>query len=285
MIPIVTKLIPDRLFIYLQFKKHFGYFPNLNYPKAFNEKMQWLKLNVHSPVHTQCSDKYEARFYIAKTIGEKYLVPLIYQSYVIDDDIYARLPNFPCVIKTNQDCGGLVFVYDKNELDWKKTKKFLKKRLGRNHYNYSREWQYKDIKPCIIVEKLLLDKNEDIPFDYKVYCFNGKAKMIAIDLDRNKNTKARNWYDMDWQKQDIFWNTKGDDRVMEKPLFFDEMIELSEKLAKNFLFIRVDWYNIDGNLFAGELTLHPGGGMVPFYPEKWENTLGSYLRLPVDKSH
>lgn len=276
-----NKLIPDRLFIKLQFKKNMGFFPNLNQPKGFNEKLQWLKLNVHSSLHTQCSDKYEARFYIEKIIGKKYLIPLCYQSYELNDLIYDNLPDFPCVIKTNQDCGGLIFIRNKENFDWRKSKAFLNQRISNNHYYYSREWQYKNIKPCIIVEKMLLNNDGTIPFDYKVYCFNGKAKMIAVDQDRDKSTKARNWYDVNWRKHDIFWNTNGDDRVLEKPLFLDKMLRLSEKLAKEFYFLRVDWYELNNHLFIGELTLHPGGGMVPFYPKKWETIFGDYLSLPI----
>jgi len=158
---------------------------------------------------------------------------------------------------------------------------FFQTRLKKNYYFYGREWQYKNIKPRIIVEKLLTYKNGDVFYDYKVYCFNGKAKIVAVDKDREKSTKSRNWYDLDWNKQDIYWNTKGDDSIIEKPKCFDEMIELSEKMSQNFPFLRVDWYLLKNQLFIGELTLHPGSGFVPFYPEKWDTILGDYLKLPI----
>ena len=273
-------LLPDKLAILHKFKKYMGHFPDLKNPKTFNEKMQWLKLNDRSSMHTIAADKYLARNFISEIIGEEYLIPLEFQTYNSCDITSENLPDFPCIIKTNHDCGGTLIVQDKSKVNWSDTQHFFQKRLQKNYFYYGREPQYKYIKSRIIIEKLLLDKTGNIPYDYKVYCFNGKAKMIAVDKDRGKPTKSRNWYDINWKKENIFWNTGGDDSIIAKPESFNSLIDLSEKIAEKFIFVRVDWFELEGKLFIGELTHHPGSGFVKFEPEKWDRVLGDFLKLP-----
>lgn len=272
-------MLSDKLIIKYKFNKYIGHFPDLKNPKTFNEKMQWLKLNDHSTIHTISADKYLARDFISEIIGEEYLIPLEYQTYDAYNITPKYLPNHPFIIKTNHDCGGTLIVHDKSIINWTDTQNLFHKRLKKNYFYYGRERQYKDIKPCIIVEKLLIDKTGNIPYDYKVYCFNGKAEMIAVDKNRGKSSKSRNWYNVNWEKKDIYWNTKGDDSIINRPVSFTKMISLSEKIAKQFVFIRVDWYEIEGKLFIGELTHHPGSGFVQFLPDKWDRVLGDFLKL------
>lgn len=279
----LNKNLSDKLIIKLKFKKHIGYAPNLKHPRTFNEKLQWLKLNVRHDNHTIISDKFLARSYISNIIDEKYLVPLLFQTNDLKELRKEILPEAPYVIKTNHDCGGMIFI--RNESDFKESKviPFFEKKLSSSYFYFSREWQYKNIEPCLIIERLLLTKEDKFPFDYKVYCFNGKAKLIAVDKDRGLESKSRHWFDLEWNKKDINWNTASDQSEIKRPLFLKEIIDLSEKLSKDFHFIRVDWYDVDGKLFIGELTLHPGGGIVKFEPEKWDKTLGDMLELPTDK--
>ena len=279
----LNKNLSDSLAIKYKFKKHIGYTPNLKQPKTFNEKMQWLKLNDRSETHTIISDKFLARSYIAKIIDDKYLVPLLFQTYDVNELRKEILPQTPYVIKTNHDCGGMVFIRDKSDFNESKILPFFEKRLSTSYFYFSREWQYKNIKPCIIIERLLLTKEENFPFDYKVYCFNGKAQLISVDKDRGLKTKSRHWYDINWNKKDINWNVPSDLSEISKPKFLNEIIVLSEKLSKEFYFLRVDWYDVDGKLYIGELTLHPGGGILKIEPEKWDRTLGDMLELPIHK--
>lgn len=275
------RILSDNAVIRMKFKKYLGYELDLENPKTFNEKIQWLKLYDRSAIHTVTADKFLSRKYISDIIGEQYLVPLILQTFNPDYLTANELPDYPFIIKANHDCGGTMIIKNKKDIDWNMVRNFFRTRLKKNYYYYGREWQYKNIKPRIIVEKLLTNTNGDVVYDYKVYCFNGKAKIVAVDKDREKSTKSRNWYDLDWNKKDIYWNTMGDNSIIEKPKCFDEMIELSEKMARSFPFLRVDWYLLKNQLFIGELTLHPGSGFVRFSPEKWDTILGDYLKLPI----
>ncbi|GGD10050.1 glycosyl transferase [Hyunsoonleella pacifica] len=280
--------MPEKIYLKRRFKKSFKRELDLDNPKTLNEKIVWLKLFDRTDLHTICADKYAVRSYIKEKVGEEYLVPLFYQTKNVEEIIPENLPSPPFIIKANHDSGGGIFVFDKSKTDWNEAQESLKKRLKKNYYPRSKEWQYKNIEPCIIVEKLLISKNGKIPFDYKVHCFNGKANMIQVDIDRDSDNHHRNWYNTKWEREPYKWSslkengkaTDPSDEDVEKPKTLDEMLALSEKLSTDFCYVRVDWYDVDGKLYFGELTFHHDGGNRPIIPEKWDRILGDMVPLP-----
>ena len=262
------------------FRRMLGYELNLDSPQTFNEKMQWLKLNDHTPLHTQCADKFEVRKYVESKIGKDYLIPLFFQSYKASDLIEQNFPEVPFILKANHDSSGGVFISDKSEIDWQKLQKDFAARLKTNYYFESGEWQYKNIKPCIIAEKLLKDEQGNIPVDFKLFCFNGKVEFIQLDLDRETDHK-RNLYDREWNLMEcVYVYVNG--RDYEKPKVLDKMIELAEVIAQDFSFVRVDLYNIGEEIFFGEITFHPESGFGKFFPGSWDKKFGGMLRIPTD---
>ncbi|UNY98397.1 glycosyl transferase [Zhouia spongiae] len=262
-----------------RFVRKLGYRPNFDNPHTFNEKIQWLKLNDRSTLHTLCADKYRVRAYVEKKIGDEFLVPLLLQTNDISDLKPENMPDFPVIIKTNHDSSGGAFIWNKNDIDWPELRKKFKKRLSYN-YDYGKgEWQYKNIEPCIIVEKLLIDENGNIPFDYKLHCFNGKVAFIQVDIDRATNHK-RNLYDSDWNFIDCKW-VYDNGREVPEPAMFEKMKELAEEFAKDFLYVRVDQYVIGDKIFFGELTFHSESGNGKFYPPEWDSKIGEWLELPL----
>jgi hypothetical protein len=280
-------MIPEKAYVKYRYKKRFGKFPDLDRPKTLNEKIVWLKLNDRTPLHTQCADKYAVRRLVADKIGEQYLVPLFFQTKDPKEIKPENLPDVPCIIKTNHDSGGVIFVHKKNEVDWKKIQKHLTKKLKQNYYPQSKEWQYKHISPRIIVEKLLQNSEGKIPEDYKLHCFNGKVRMIQVDMGRGTEAHYRNWYNANWDREPYKWSTsKGDGKFTDpseedvpKPITLEKMIALSQVLAKPFDYVRVDWYDVEGKLYFGELTFHHDGGYRPILPKEWDLKLGDKLVL------
>ena len=285
-----TRLLSEKKYIKQRYKAAFGYELDLTNPITLNEKINWLKLFERSDLHTQCADKYAVRSYVSKTIGDEYLTPLLIHTKNPKEIKPENLPDFPCIIKTNHDSGGGIFVYDKSAIDWNSVRKNLKKRLKKNYYWNSKEWQYKNIEPCIIVEKLLMDAQGNIPFDYKLHCLNGKVHMIQVDIGRGTENHFRNWYLSDWKRAPFKWSSsKGNgkytdpcDEDVPKPSNLSKMIDLSESLAEPFTYVRVDWYNVDGRLFFGEITYHHDSGYRPILPREWDEKLGQKLKLPME---
>ncbi|TAI48573.1 ATP-grasp fold amidoligase family protein [Flagellimonas allohymeniacidonis] len=284
----LNRVMSEKAFAKRGFRKSFNREVDLENPKTLNEKIVWLKLNDRTPVHTICSDKYAVRDYIEKRIGEEYLVPLYFQSKDPNDIAPENMPNHPFIIKTNHDSGGGIMVRDKSSIDWKQVQKGLRKRLKKNYYYSSKEWQYKNIEPRIIVEKLLLDQNGDPAKDYKMHCFNGEVIMLQVDIGRFSGNHCRNFYNKEWQRQPYRWPspkengklTNPSDYDVEKPQNLQKMISLSESLAKDFSYVRIDWYDVNGKLYFGEITFHTDGGNRPILPAEWDRKLGDMLILP-----
>ncbi len=268
--------VSDEQYIKYKFKKYFGYELNLNNPKTFNEKIQWLKLYDRTPLHTKCADKFLVREYIKEKIGEEYLIPLVFQTKNIDDINLKNMPDYPVIIKPNHSRGTFI-VKDKYNFDYKKTKEKLQKELKNNFYYRTREWQYKDIEPRIVVEKLLVDENGNIPNDYKFLCMNGKVELIQVDSNR-LNEHKKTLYSKDWEKQNFQFNfPMGED--VPKPKTLNTMIKLAEILSSDFIFVRVDFYTIEEKVYFGELTFHPAGGFGWFKPKEQDLILGNKLVL------
>lgn len=256
------------------FKKSLGYQLNLEDPRTFNEKLQWLKVNYRNPIMTICADKFAVRELIKGKIGAEYLNDLygVYDS--VEEIDLDKLPN-KLVFKPNHSSGRVIICTDKNKLDWQKEKKKMKFWLKENYYYQGGEWCYKNIKPKIICEKLL---NEDI-IDYKFMCFNGEPRCSVVCLERQIELKI-NFYDLDWNRLPFKRKSPNAYYDIPKPVNYDKMLEFSRVLSKDFPFVRVDFYEVDNKLYFGELTFFPGNGHKFFEPYSYDELLGTWIELP-----
>ncbi len=270
-------ILPKRISTALKFKRLLGYRMNLAAPKTFNEKLHWLNIHDRRPLHTQCADKYAVRRYVKGKLGPEYLIPLVFHSEDPADLIPEKFPDSPFIIKANHDSSGGVFVREKSRVDWAGLRKKFAKRLRINYYYENGEWQYKNIRPCILAEKLLTDEDGNIPADFKLFCFNGKVIFIQLDLDRESDHK-RNMYDTQWNLLE-FKYVYQNGRTYPKPVVLDKMVQLAEMIGKDFEFVRVDFYNIGEKIYFGEITFHPESGFGKFIPGSWDRTYGDMLRL------
>lgn len=273
--------ISDKTCLKILFKLKMGKTLNLDNPKTFNEKLQWLKIYQRDSTYSSLVDKYEVRQYIEKSLGADILIPLLGVWDCFEDIDFDQLPS-QFVLKCTHDSGGLVICTDKSKLDIAAAKKKINKCLKRNYYYNGREWPYKNIKPKIICEKFMVDESGVELKDYKFLCFNGKVKCSFVCLNRNKSTGLNvDFYDMDWKPMPFERHYSCSDTVISKPINFDKMVEFAEILSKNIPFVRVDFYETNGQLYFGELTFYPGGGFEEFTPESYDYLLGSWMELPI----
>lgn len=281
--PLVYRLLkhmPDKLYISLQYYYTTGKILNLSNPKTFNEKLQWLKLYDRNPLYTNLVDKYLVRAYIEKQIGKQYLIPLVGVWDKSEDINFKKLPD-SFVLKCNHDSKSTRIFKDKSNLDIKEIQSFYNNRLNQNAYYYGREWPYKNVKPKIIAEKFIVERENDDLKDYKVMCFGGKAKLIQVHAGRfkGKNIYTQDFYDCDWKKLPITQGVQNSDVVLEKPQFLDEMLRLSECLSNGIPQLRVDWYHDGSQLFFGELTFFDASGYDEFSPDEYNYIVGSWIDL------
>ncbi len=274
----LLRLIPDRIYIQMQYFHHFHRFANFKNPQTFNEKLQWLKLHDHNPLYTTLVDKYAVKKWVADKIGEQYVIPTIAVWEKAEDIDFDKLPN-QFVLKVNHDSGGLVICKDKSKLDRQAAVAKLSRALKNNGYWYGREWPYKNVKPCIIAEKYMEDENHQLN-DYKFMVFNGKVKCSFTCTERfSKDGLKVTFYDANWDIMPFERHYPRSKTPITKPLNYDEMVELAEKLSKDIPFVRVDFYSIKGKIYFGEMTFYPGSGLEEFTPQEWDKKLGDWLEL------
>jgi hypothetical protein len=271
--------LPDELYLRIIFRLRVGYPLKLNNPKSFNEKLQWLKLYDRNPEYTKIVDKYEVRSHIADNIGEEYLIPLLGVWDKFEDINFQQLPQ-QFVLKCTHDSGGIIICKDKSVFDIDKAREKMDRYFARKFYKFGREYPYKDIKPRIIVEKYIEDVESDDLKDYKFMCFNGKVRCSFVCSGRNSAEGLHvTFFDNNWQQLPFERHYPASRMPIKKPEKLDEMMTLSEKLAKGIRFVRVDLYEVSGKVYFGEMTLFPGSGMEEFTPVKWDYELGSWLNL------
>jgi hypothetical protein len=272
--------MPDEMFLKMMYRLRIGKKLNIKEPRTFNEKLQWLKLNDRKPEYIQMVDKFGVYKYIADAIGEKHLIPLlgVYDSFEEID--FNVLPN-QFILKCSHDSGSFLICKDKANFDFITAKNKLNKRLKRNLFWHGREWPYKGVKPKIICQKFL----EDEIFDYKFYCFNGEPKFLYVAQgDNTKGTLRMNFYDLKWRRCP-FYREDHEALLAEvvKPSNFEEMTQIAKRLCKGMIFVRVDLFYVDNQIYFGELTFSPGSGFTPFSPENYEKEIGSWITLPSEK--
>lgn len=252
---------------------------NLRNPKTFNEKLQWLKLYNRKDKYTLMVDKYKVREYICDKIGKNYLIPLLGVWDRPSEIDFESLPN-QFVLKCNHNSGkGLIICKDKSRLNINKVKRELEVALKEDYYIRSREWPYKNVRRKIICEEYMTDNFHDDLNDYKFFCFNGKVKYIMTGSNRFSNLKIT-FFDPEWNVAPFKRYNIENDQTIQKPQNLEKMIEIAEILSNGEPFLRVDLYDINNNIYFGELTFYPAGGMKPFEPQEWDLKLGDLINLP-----
>lgn len=261
------------------YKRVTGHYLNLDNPKRFNEKIQWLKLYASTPIKTRLADKFLVRDWVKEKIGEEYLIPLLGVYDKFEDIDFSKLPD-RFVIKCNHGCAYNIIVKDKSQLDLAEVKAKLDKWMSENFaFRWGYELQYRDIPPKIIIEKYMEDESGELR-DYKISCFNGQPEFIWIDSDRFVDHK-RNLYDINWNQLNCKVNSRYNTfKSPEKPKCLAEMIELAKVLSKEFQYVRVDFYIINGKLYFGEMTFTSSSGTEDITPKSFEAALARKIKLP-----
>lgn len=267
-------------YIKKQFKKRIGYEIDFyKEPRTFSEKVQFRKLYDNNPLYSICSDKYKVREYVKEKIGEEYLIPLLLVTDKLTEEQWDKLPN-QFVVKTNHDSGTVKIIKNKNEVNKKEIIKELNNQLKLDYGVLSQEKYYSDIPRKVIVEEFLKENIED----YKFFCFDGEMKYCQLIKDRNIE-ETIDFYNKDWEKQN-FIGIVNSKKPKEKnslivevvPKNYEKMLKIAEKLSKNFDFARIDLYNVDGEIYFGEITFCPASGLGTFIPEEWNYKFGSYWK-------
>ena len=276
-------ILPDKLFINLFYWEACGYFPNLNDPKTFDEKLQWYKLYYRDPIMTRLTDKYAVRGYLDNK-GFSGILNELYGVYNAAEEIdSSKLPE-RFVIKATHGSRMNILCKNKGTLNWEKCRHLMNKWLKRNYYYLGREWAYKDIKPRLICEKYLENEEFNELIDYKFYCYNNKPEVLFVCTGRfSPDGLKYNAYDMGWNRIYAYKGKPSIELVIEKPANLNAMINIAGELCRGFPFIRVDLYSVKEKIIFGELTFYPDSGTCSFTPDKYNYFFGDLFVLPDKK--
>lgn len=266
----VLKIIPDHIYIQLMYYLQTGHFLSLKKPKAYSEKLQWLKLYGDYEGFSDYADKSKAKDIAQAVIGESHIVPTLGIWERFEDIDFELLPN-RFILKCTHDSGGNYICRDKSSIPYKELEEQFNSRLSINYYWYLREQQYKNIKPRIIAEPILSD--EQNPVDYKFFCFNGFPKVLMV-VHVVDGKRFSNYYDEEFNPITVSMGNplyQGETTLPENII---EMRRMAQLLSARFKHVRIDMYNIDGKIYFGEYTFHHWSGMLNIQPSDFNIRLG-----------
>lgn len=269
-------VLSDKGYVEMHASSCLGYKVDLDNPKTFNEKLNWMKVFGRDSKYTIMADKYAAKDYVASVIGGEYIVPCLGVWNSFDEINFDELPNQFVLKATHQS--GVIVCKDKSKFDMEYARKKLESDLNRNYYNVHREWVYKDIPPRIIADKFLDDNTGTELRDYKFWCFNGEPKVVYL-TNKGENV-YENFYDMDFNPIQIDHGFVRHQPEFVCPETFSLMKELATKLSKDIPFVRIDFFNVEGKVYFGECTFYDWGGCHPFASYEEDLKIGGWMTLP-----
>ena len=252
--------------------------------RTWTEKMQWIRTYDNTPIKTRLADKFLVRQWIADKIGDEYLIPLYGVWDNFDEIDFDALPN-QFVLKTNHGSAMNIICRDKNNFDIESAREKINTWLAIDYGTLYFEPLYNNIPKKIIAEKFMKDgENLDL-VDYKFFCFHGEPKYCQVETDRSNNWFIdffdMNWKHADFERPDHLNNDHPED--IQKPEHFELMKKLAAELCKDFIHVRVDFYEIEGKIYFGEMTFTPGLINDKFKPEGTDELLGVWTKLPTER--
>ena len=270
----------DEKFLKIAYRAEMGKKLDLDNPVTFTEKLQWIKLYDRDPRYTTMVDKAEAKKWAGAIIGEEHIIPTIKIWDNADDIDLDTLPD-SFVLKCTHDSHSAIICEDKSKFDIARAKEKLNKALKINYYYEGLQWAYKNVKPRVIAEKYMKDDADGELRDYKFFCFNGVPKILYIAQGRGKGQETvADFFDMDFNHLDMKIDHEMADVPPHKPVNFELMKKFAAELSDGVPHVRADFYEVNGQVYFGEMTFFHCGGLAPFKPEKWDYELGSWIKLP-----
>lgn len=275
-----SPFLPDRYYLKRTFRHRMGYPLNLNNPRTFNEKLQWLKLNNRNPEYTRMVDKVAAKKIVASIIGKEYVIPTIAIYDSVEEINLSILPE-KFVLKCSHDSGGVIVCRNKADFDLANAKKILSQKLRHSYYLHGREYPYKDVPRRILAEMYMEDESGYELRDYKFLCYNGICRNLYVCTDRSKNEPHFDYFDCKWNHLPFECHGTNAKICPCRPKNLNEMIHVAERIAKAIKspFVRIDLYNVNEKIYFGEITFFSFNGMEPFKPRKWDYIFGDMIRL------
>jgi hypothetical protein len=270
-----------------------GYWPDLENPRTFQEKFLWRKLYEDMSEATRLADKVAVREHVREVAGERYLVEVL---AVVDDanDIdFDALPE-SFVLKVNRASGRNLIVPDKSKLDIDATRRVLNSLLRLPYGSRLGEHWYAGMPPKVVVERLLVDRELELPVNYRLHAFHGRVEYMHVttgdrlgagpvatsaagnSIDTHHAKIAM--FDRDWQPAPFYFDKKCDPLTDQRrrPAPLEEMLAVAETLADDWGYGRIDLYCVnDRDVYFSEITFAQSSGLFKLMPDVYNERVGS----------
>ncbi|EKY3917389.1 glycosyltransferase [Enterobacter hormaechei] len=277
-----AKMVSDESYRKNKHKKLFGEELNLFPPQTLNEKINYRMIFQRNDFFTTVADKIAVREYIEIAAGKEYLIPLLAVYDDIKECDFDTLPE-SFVMKCNHDSGSAIIVHNKSQLNKKETLLHFKRHLMRNPYYTNREWQYKNIRPQILVEELIdvfEGRSKDTtPEMFRIHCYHGTPHFIEADFTTTDGREFSNIYNQEWELQPFTLECANTPYPIEQPFTLSKMLELARKIAVDFDYCRIDLMSGQEQVYFSEITLTPESGQLKFHPREYDSYMGKYWVL------
>jgi hypothetical protein len=266
--------IVDAINAMRMYRHKFARFPNLLFPKTFNEKVVVAKLTWRSPLLPLFVDKVLAKQFVAEHFGADLITPNLYVGDWLPPREQRNWP-MPYVIKPNHASGANIFVRNEAERDWDRIEERLRLSLSRQYGRRLGEWAYRDVPRKVLVEPFV-GKNGVTPLEYKFHTYGGRVGFITLTRDRYGEARALN-FDRDWNVVPLQFGMTPAAAPSEPPADLHRMIDMAEAFGRRLPICRIDFYHIDGRARFGEITIYSGSGITPMTPPEFDRKLGDMI--------
>jgi len=262
------------------YRRRMGRFPDYSNPRTLSEKVAWMRLYDRNPLYTLLVDKIAVCDYVRERLGEDVLIPC-YGTWEKAEDIdFDSLPK--CfVLKCNHESGFIILCRDKDKLDKTYVRAQLATRLRMNFYYRNYEWPYRDVKPRIMAEKLLMEENGGEAIDYKFHCFHGVPGYIFSMKDRHSPQPVHGCYSLDWDLLPFIANAAPPTELIPRPALLGRMSEIATVLLQGLHYSRIDLYTVQDKVYFGEITILSSAGLLNYRPKSYDRYRGDHLTLPT----
>lgn len=278
----LLKVIPDKTYVKLQYYIKTHKKLDLDNPKTFREKVQWLKLYDRDPIYSMFVDKVACKEYLKEKIGEEYIIKTLGVYDKFSDIDFSKLPD-KFVIKCTHDSGSVVVCDDKEEF-MKSLNNHKKKIENCRKYDYylsGREYHYKSVPRKIIVEEFLENEDKTNFLEYKLWCFYGDVKLINVVLkdETSPYGVVSNYYNSKWAPEELVFKFPRRKEEFKKPSQLKELMRIASLLSSKYPVMRIDFYVVNNKIKIGELTIYHSSGYSPMTPDYYDTEIGSYISL------
>lgn len=276
----ISHLIPDKIYLSMQYRAIFRKKLDWRDPKTFNEKLQWLKIYDRNPEYIKLVDKYEVKKYVAEILGEQYVIPTLGVWNHFDEIDFNSLPD-KFVLKCTHDSGSVIICRERDKFDYNKAKEKLEKGLRNNLFWHGREWPYKFVKPRIIAEEYLTNSGTKWE-DFKIHNFIDIRKFLLVCQEQFENSELIEYFlNKEWRHLELICKEHYDiNECVNRPKELDEMVELAKIYSNNMQFCRTDFYTAEGRAYFGEITFYSIGGSLPVMPENLNENIEEWAEIP-----